>query len=509
MAVSSSVDGELSSPDAEHATRTDDNAMTSVRIGNESTSPAGAGLGYAGAHVRGSLAAFALVVLAGCGQQQIFACNEDAMCDASPGGICEPNSWCSYPDDECPSGQRYGDLSANGIAGTCVPLDDTSTAGDGSATATTMASASADSGATSLPVDGSGTDATATGPSADTSTGGPPSQCPDWWDCDWGQRRVISIDAGVLTEDLVDFPIPVALDDAAADAGQALAFVDAGGTTLPFEIEEWTEGASGIVWVRVPLIVGGAVTEIEAYFGQPSVGLGEPVWDDGFVAVWHFTGLFDSTPTNNDLTDSGSMDAAGRFGRGRAFASGGGQLTAAPNASLANMPTEGMFATAWLNLASANGSGTGRILDKGDDLDATAGFVWKVDNLNAPYSTTLDVGGPMEAEWLGGAGSASFGQWHHFAIFHAHDPAGPQMWVDGVEVSVSSAAAGGDPAADDAAIPVTIGNSTYGNYFLDGTVDELRITRGPARSAAWISAEFLAGTGQLVSVGPLQTAPRP
>lgn len=46
-----------------------------------------------------------------------FACSDDATCS---GGRCEINGYCSFPADDCPSGQRYGDLSGP-FSGECVP----------------------------------------------------------------------------------------------------------------------------------------------------------------------------------------------------------------------------------------------------------------------------------------------------------------------------------------------------------------------------------------------------
>jgi hypothetical protein len=49
-----------------------------------------------------------------------FACSTDTQCNRV-GGVCQPNGWCSFPDDACPSGFRYGEHAGDGLAGTCVP----------------------------------------------------------------------------------------------------------------------------------------------------------------------------------------------------------------------------------------------------------------------------------------------------------------------------------------------------------------------------------------------------
>lgn len=82
----------------------------------------------------------AVTLVAGC-RAGAFACDEPSDCeDASGAGICEAAGWCSFPADDCPSGQRYGEHAGDGLAGECVEVDDggtTSTATIGESTQTT------------------------------------------------------------------------------------------------------------------------------------------------------------------------------------------------------------------------------------------------------------------------------------------------------------------------------------------------------------------------------------
>lgn len=66
-----------------------------------------------------------LVALAlGCGSSNVFECKIDGDCDGEEAlGRCEPNGFCSFPDDTCPSTRRYGTHAGDGLAGTCVPPD--------------------------------------------------------------------------------------------------------------------------------------------------------------------------------------------------------------------------------------------------------------------------------------------------------------------------------------------------------------------------------------------------
>jgi hypothetical protein len=61
-----------------------------------------------------------------CAQSTSFTCTDSSECtDGSFNGTCQPNGYCSFGDDTCPSGQRYGDLAAGDLAGTCVDLEGT------------------------------------------------------------------------------------------------------------------------------------------------------------------------------------------------------------------------------------------------------------------------------------------------------------------------------------------------------------------------------------------------
>lgn len=65
------------------------------------------------------LGGFALV--GGCGLSAAFPCDVDADCiDGARQGLCQPDGWCSFPDDGCGSGQRYGTHAGDGLAGLCV-----------------------------------------------------------------------------------------------------------------------------------------------------------------------------------------------------------------------------------------------------------------------------------------------------------------------------------------------------------------------------------------------------
>lgn len=66
-------------------------------------------------------AASASLAFASCGGAAAFHCADDTQCAGADGsGICEPSGYCSFLDDACPTGRRYGARAPTGIAEECV-----------------------------------------------------------------------------------------------------------------------------------------------------------------------------------------------------------------------------------------------------------------------------------------------------------------------------------------------------------------------------------------------------
>ncbi len=115
--------------------------------------------------MRGGLVGFVLAQLPGgaCGGGGDFQCVSDTQCGD---GQCQPDGFCSFPDGECESGQRYGEFAREGLARQCVPASETSdSTGEApqtsSTTATTLALTSGGSSSSS-----------STGDEPDASSGG-------------------------------------------------------------------------------------------------------------------------------------------------------------------------------------------------------------------------------------------------------------------------------------------------------------------------------------------------
>jgi hypothetical protein len=88
-------------------------------------------------------AAALALACAACGPSA-YACTEQQQCAIDElVGVCQADGFCSFPDDGCPSGQRYGEHGGP-MAGQCVPVaDDTGTdSSSGTSTAATTSSSS-------------------------------------------------------------------------------------------------------------------------------------------------------------------------------------------------------------------------------------------------------------------------------------------------------------------------------------------------------------------------------
>lgn len=63
--------------------------------------------------------------LAACSSSSPFVCAGDEDCKSGgTNGRCEASHYCSFPDDACPTGRRYGALAPTDYANMCVPADD-------------------------------------------------------------------------------------------------------------------------------------------------------------------------------------------------------------------------------------------------------------------------------------------------------------------------------------------------------------------------------------------------
>ncbi len=193
-----------------------------------------------------------LVAAMGCVPTLEYRCENEAQCvEAGRVGVCQDTQRCSFPDENCLSGQRYAKYGG-ALGGSCVPVGGgTGTDSDGTS-------------ATSGPTDGS---TSATGTTGPGNTGEP---------ADWRFVRPITV---VATEDLTDHQVSVTLSvadfDYAATApdGDDLRFatsLDRSEFDLPHWIHSWDEQGDSRIWIRVPEASATTPSTIYMFYGNPA-----------------------------------------------------------------------------------------------------------------------------------------------------------------------------------------------------------------------------------------------
>jgi len=153
----------------------------------------------------------------------------------------------------------------------------------------------------------------------------------DTWLGTWQNRRKITIAAADVDETNHNFPMYVNLstssgkgstdvsdifDEVGANSMKIAATASNGVSQLFVEVVYWDDtGEEAELWIRCPYVYSDAPTEIYLYYdnaqsdntiyvGDVNSTPGEAVWDSNFVGVWHLaetTGNYlDSTNNNND-----------------------------------------------------------------------------------------------------------------------------------------------------------------------------------------------------------------
>ena len=168
----------------------------------------------------GQATALALVgVLPGCAPST-FGCTDDAQCLAgAEQGWCEAGGYCSFEDDACEGGRRYGEFAPSALAGSCVNPDESATSSSTSSSVPNTTTGTADPTLESMTDPASSTDPDADASSSEggleSSTTGVVPTCDGWWDCAWNQRALVEV-TPLAEGDLTSFPVPVRLADAFA-----------------------------------------------------------------------------------------------------------------------------------------------------------------------------------------------------------------------------------------------------------------------------------------------------
>lgn len=292
------------------------------------------------------------------------------------------------------------------------------------------------------------------------------------------------------SEALADFPLLVTLTSARIDyalaspTGDDVRFL-ADGAELAREIEAWNPAGTSFVWVRIPLLPANGAQALEMVSGAGPAAA-RSVWPAPFVAVYHLQAGgadasgngHDGTPAGAPLVDVGQIAGAVDF------------LTGADRVSVPDAPpldvTNGFTLSAWVAPADFSGAYC-MAVSKGTALYAYY-FGTVGDAVEIGVETTTP-GAYIERDVAAGIAAG----WHWLAATYDATSTELALYVDGAQVSDELLRMDIVPGRGD----LQIGNDLLGES-MRGGVDEARVESAP-RSPAWIDAQFLSMTDQLVT----------
>lgn len=196
-----------------------------------------------------------------------------------------------------------------------------------------------------------------------------------WWDNEWKYYREVTIDAAFVSEDLVDFPATIFLDetfewDKVQYDGDDFRFLDSNYNNIPYEIDTLTWGDEAVFHVRVPEVDDTEDTVLYMFYGNATCSSGEnkvAVWDSNFVAVYHMNdnpagdGILDSTSNANHGTKGAGTAAPtevdGLVGKAQSFDGGDDELIIphSSNLSVSSGLSGGYTLEMLLNTSQAKG----------------------------------------------------------------------------------------------------------------------------------------------------------
>ncbi|MBL9136449.1 MAG: DUF2341 domain-containing protein, partial [Verrucomicrobiales bacterium] len=391
------------------------------------------------------------------------------------------------------------DALGNGVSGKTVTLDD----GGANATITPASGISDDVGSVTFEVRDdvaetvtfSATDATDARPLVPTASitfGETP-----WYNASWTYRRVLTVDASQVADNLEDFPLLVQLTDsslvtsARADGADFLFTSTDGTNQLAHEIESYVSTNGTLVaWVRIPSLSSVTNTRLFLYHGNPGAADQQTVtnvWNSSFAAVWHAKDasgevLTDSTSHagSASLTPNLDWDAEGPIGTALGF-DGDTDYGEVAHSSALSISGTNLTISAWARIEDATGSD---MVIVGKFAGETFTHPWH------QYGLEFDTDGDQFDLYLNTDSGlvvnhvpTPLNQWVH--IVYTYDGTATRGYLNGsliAEEPLTSPIVG-------ATRDLRIGHDQSYSQPFKGGLDELRIAN-QARSAAWVLTEY-------------------
>ncbi|MFW9927487.1 MAG: LamG-like jellyroll fold domain-containing protein, partial [Candidatus Thorarchaeota archaeon] len=328
-------------------------------------------------------------------------------------------------------------------------------------------------------------------------------------------RKHLTISHTSVDEDLVNFPVLVNIYDAdlrtdVRPDGRDIAFT-IGEETLSHEIELFDQTfnethAHLVAWVNVPILSGSSDTIITMYYGNPLAPIvydSGPVWDSGYLGVWHLgesgTGAVDEYSDSSQYKHHGQGGegnssfvptlTTGKIGSGQDFNNLDGyyDLIDCGDSPLWNIDGYQITLEAWVQHDITPNTHVYGIMNHKGWYDGYSLFI----NYGGGSTLKPTFSLPGQTHQLRGANDVTGGAWHH--IVATYDGSLMRIYVDGVQdPTVLAKSDAIRPSAYEQGFWIGHGDQPKDRVWSaewDGQIDEMRIS-DVVRSAGWIQTQF-------------------
>jgi len=305
-----------------------------------------------------------------------------------------------------------------------------------------------------------------------------------WWNSNWGNRKLITINSSQVDADLTNFPIlvnitDIDLRDDAQNDGDDIAFIlySDNSTKLNHEIELFN-GSTGefYAWVNITSLSSSVDTKIWMYYNNSGCSNQQNVngvWDSNHLMVHHLNETsgthYDSTSngnngTWNDVDGQGSQDATGTINGANDFDGNDDSVSLDNQITFTN----GYSLMFWAKRDDVTNGGP---LGKEDDDDNYVRFIADTTTLRLQDSNSENK------EWFS---SFNTDVWYYIAITKQSN-----LW----EAYRNGVSLGTVAGAFDLLINA-IGDCYLSSvYNFDGIIDEVRISN-TVRNSSWIETTY-------------------
>lgn len=313
----------------------------------------------------------------------------------------------------------------------------------------------------------------------------------EWWDTNWTYRMKILFNNTAISENLVNFPMPLVFSSSHSDFwsnvksdGADIRFIDADGfVELYFELENWNYTSNNMVaWVRIPQVDANSNADyVWIYYGNMAANFDsyhdhEQVWDANCKIVLHFNetsgaSTYDSTSNNQDATLYGGTlpNATGKINSGILYDG----VIGCYIKGVSNISSHSSYTLeGWFRPASG-------VMGRYSDIWAFSGGEQFPNQLGGESGTSNKFGVWRSSGSIWSTSTYSVNVWHYGAI--TCDGSTTRVYFNGINEAngtvntISGSWYIGDKSP----------GSTSERY--QGVIDECRLS-STARSANWIKA---------------------